>query len=371
MNKKLKKHVFSILAMLLFCCMFLTSCGQKTDGQSTSDNNDTLQNSGISSSSAEVAKINGEVLTASEFQYYIYNTAMMKAYNLDSGFTGDFSSIDWSQKTDTGKTLAEDVKDEALNNAIAEILTTQQGKQNGVEISADEQAQYDQAVDSFIEQSGEEQFKLTANAMAISSADDYKKLYSRMMLVQKVQDDIQKNPDKYITDKEMLKKYKSNDKVTVQHILIMNDSQKQADPKAAINEVLERAKAGEDFYQLMQEFNEDTGETEAGYTFGPGEMVKEFEDAAFALDYDQISDVVESEYGYHVIKRLIGTAELQAYWKENADITQNDSVLKDISVENIVQSAENAQKKLQEQSSASTSSTQQPATDQNGGNTNE
>ena len=355
MDHKWKKYRIVFCVTLLVCALFLTSCGQKQEEKTVSDNS-SAQSAGISSNAAEIAKINGEILTSSEFQYYIYNTAMMKAYTLDSGFAGDFSSIDWDQKTDTGKTLAEDVKEEALENAIAEILTTQKGKENGVEISAEEQTQYDQAVDSFIEQSGEEQFVLTANAMAISSAEDYKKLYSRMMLVQKVQDDIQKNPDKYITDKETLKKYKSDKKVTVQHVLIMNDSQKQADPKAAINEVLERARAGEDFYQLMQEFNEDTGETEAGYTFGPGEMVKEFEDAAFALDYDQISDVVESEYGYHVIKRLIGTAELQAYWKENAEITQNDSALKEVSVENIMQAAEEAQKTLQEQSSASASS---------------
>lgn len=343
-----KRAAAGILAALL-CTGALSGCGSKDNGKSAQKDSDAtvVQNVDITD---EVAKINDQPITVGEFQYYVYNTALMKAYTKDSGFSGDFSTLDWDEKTESGKTLAQEVIDEALDAVIAEVLTVQEGKENGVENTAEEQEQTNQAVDSFIAQSGQEQFNLTANAMAINSAEDYKKLYNRMITVQKVQDDIQTNPDKYITDREKLKSYKNDKKATVQHILIMNNSEKTEDPEALINQVLERAKKGDDFYELMQEFNEDTGETEAGYTFGPGEMVKEFEEAAFALDYDQISDVVKSDYGYHIIKRLVGTAELQNYWKENAKINKNDKVISEISVSEITQAASNAQKKLQEQS---------------------
>ena len=211
-------------------------------------------------------------------------------------------------------------------------------------------------------------FNLSMNSMAINGADDYKKLYSQIVGAQKSDEDIQNNFDKYAPDKDKLKKYKSDKKVTVQHILIQNNSEKQENPEEAINSVLERAKAGEDFVALMNEFNEDPGETEAGYTFGPGEMVKEFEDAAFALDYDQISDVVKSDYGYHIIKRLVGTAELTNMWVDEAKISKNEKVLKGISVRNILKAAENASQKAQEMQSAASaaaSGSETQSTDEN------
>lgn len=60
------------------------------------------------------------------------------------------------------------------------------------------------------------------------------------------------------------------------------------------------------FKELKEEYCEDTGKTAYpdGYTFTPGTMVAEFEDAVNALEDYQVSDVVESSYGYHVIIRL-------------------------------------------------------------------
>ena len=68
--------------------------------------------------------------------------------------------------------------------------------------------------------------------------------------------------------------------------------------------MLKRAKAGEDFAKLAKEYSEDPGSKDKGgeYTFPRGQMVPEFEAAAFSLGTNQISDIVTTQFGYHIIK---------------------------------------------------------------------
>jgi hypothetical protein len=85
------------------------------------------------------------------------------------------------------------------------------------------------------------------------------------------------------------------------------------DPKtkrAKAEDLLKRARAGEDFAKLANENTDDpgnkdpqTGQLKGGfYEFGRGRMDKNFEDASFALQPGQVSELVETPYGYHIIK---------------------------------------------------------------------
>jgi peptidyl-prolyl cis-trans isomerase C len=123
-----------------------------------------------------------------------------------------------------------------------------------------------------------------------------------------------------ITDEQAKKFYQDNpakfeqpEMVRAAHILIstrdkstgadMTDEQKAA-KKKEIDGLLKRARAGEDFAKMAKEYSEDPGSKDNGgeYTFPKGQMMPEFEAAAFSLNTNQVSDVVTTPYGYHIIK---------------------------------------------------------------------
>lgn len=103
--------------------------------------------------------------------------------------------------------------------------------------------------------------------------------------------------------------------IAAQHILVAykgakgapkNVTRSKADAKKRAEEVLERIKKGEDFSALVKTFSEDPGSVDRMGSVGKferGKMVKPFSDAAFALKVDEVSGVVESEFGFHIIKR--------------------------------------------------------------------
>lgn len=102
--------------------------------------------------------------------------------------------------------------------------------------------------------------------------------------------------------------FKQNEAVRASHILIMVDE--KADPaakqkaRATIDDVLKRARAGEDFANLAREHSQDGSAAQGGDLgfFPRGQMVPAFDKAAFALKPGEISDVVTTQFGYHIIK---------------------------------------------------------------------
>jgi foldase protein PrsA len=88
------------------------------------------------------------------------------------------------------------------------------------------------------------------------------------------------------------------DKIHCAHILVKNLTEAQA--------VLERLKKGESFGKIAEEKSLCPSKKKGGDLgiFGHGQMVREFEQAAFALQKGQISQPVKTQFGYHVIKRL-------------------------------------------------------------------
>jgi len=99
--------------------------------------------------------------------------------------------------------------------------------------------------------------------------------------------------------------YSTPEQVRASHILFKIEGKDEAAVKKTAEAVLARAKAGEDFAALAKKYSEDDTNKDKGGDldyFGRGAMAKEFEDAAFALAPGQISDLVKTSFGYHIIK---------------------------------------------------------------------
>jgi peptidyl-prolyl cis-trans isomerase C len=109
----------------------------------------------------------------------------------------------------------------------------------------------------------------------------------------------EKNPDLF----------KSPEQIKARHILIQVPKEAPDEEKKKLKEkaleVLKKVKAGEDFTKLAGEFSDDPGTKSKGGELGffsKGSMVPAFEQAAFALKPGEVSELVETEFGFHVIK---------------------------------------------------------------------
>ncbi len=199
-----------------------------------------------------------------------------------------------------GVTLEESVKETVLAQ-LAQIKTMNLlAKQHGVSLEDAEMEKVRQAASSYYGSLNE-----TEIASMQVTRETIENLYAEFALANKVYEDIIKDINPEISDDEART-------ITVQHILIKtyaldgtgkkidysDDAREEARGRA--EEVLALAREeGSDFEELAITYSEGEKTT---WSFGKGEMNKEFEDIAFDLETGEISGIIESEYGYHILK---------------------------------------------------------------------
>jgi peptidyl-prolyl cis-trans isomerase D len=116
--------------------------------------------------------------------------------------------------------------------------------------------------------------------------------------------------------------YSTPEQVRASHILFKTEGKDDAAVKAKAEEVLKQARSGADFAELAKKYSEDESSAKNGGDldyFSKGRMVPEFDQVAFTLQPGQISDLVKTQFGYHIIKVVDKKA---ASTKTLADVRQ-------------------------------------------------
>jgi peptidyl-prolyl cis-trans isomerase D len=104
---------------------------------------------------------------------------------------------------------------------------------------------------------------------------------------------------------ENFDQYSEPDQIRASHILFRLEGKDEAAVRAQAEEVLKQARAGADFGQLAIKYSQDEASAAKGGDldfFGRGRMVPAFDNAAFALEEGGISDLVRTDFGFHIIK---------------------------------------------------------------------
>jgi peptidyl-prolyl cis-trans isomerase C len=203
------------------------------------------------------------------------------------------------------------IKGQVLETLISRELLYQEGQKKGIKVEKERlEAEYEGLKQRF---PSEEEFKNRLSSMKISETE-VKSQIERGLLIQELIDK-QIAQKVVVPEKEVKGYYDSHpdsfrkpEQVRASHILIKVDPKADESQKAAarkkLEEIRRRLLKGEDFVTLAREFSEGPSKVKGGDLgyFGRGQMVKPFEDAAFALEIGELSDVVETRFGYHLIK---------------------------------------------------------------------
>jgi Parvulin-like peptidyl-prolyl isomerase len=214
-------------------------------------------------------------------------------------------------KDDLYNFLVQENGQAALDSLVADKIIDLEAQKQKIAVTDEEvQTELDDIIQEYGDQATFEQALQASNYTMEAVKKDIKmNLYITKLLESSVT----------ITEEEMKAYFEENktsynitEQVRVSHILV--DSEEKA------KEVKEKLTAGGDFTALAAEFSTDTNTKENGGDLGfisKGEMVQEFEAAAFALKAGEISNPVKTEYGYHIIKYVEKKEAKEASYEES------------------------------------------------------
>ena len=203
------------------------------------------------------------------------------------------------------------MKNEVLESLIERELLFQESKKKGIQVKSE--AVSDQLQKIKQRYPNQEEFKKLLSSMGLTESDVLSQI-ARGMAIQELIDKEVAEKIK-VSDEETKSFYDRNpqlfqqpEQVKASHILIKVQSnapdEQKAEARKKIETVQQKVQKGEDFATLAKTYSEGPSGPRGGDLgyFRRGQMVKPFEEAAFSLKPNETSDIVETQFGYHLIK---------------------------------------------------------------------
>ena len=331
------KKLLSILLAVSLLGGALTGCGGKQteapapeDGQTETVDLTTITDlyeytAGIPADTV-VAQIGEYDITAGSLLYWLN-------YNIEYiAQTSGLTNIPWDTPDGEGGTLADEAKKSALEMAACYRLVPELAREMGMSVEASITAELKEYMGQLQEMMGSEELTKYYLWMSLLTEEEFYQIYEVGNLQIQLQEHYYgEKSGNYPTDAEVLAFAEETlGRYRAKHILLLTkdmegeiiqnedgsygypslDEETVAKQKKLADDLKAQLDAAADpvalFDELMHEYSEDTGlpTNPDGYTTYKGQMVQAFEQTALSLKDGEISDVVESEYGYHIILRL-------------------------------------------------------------------
>ena len=259
--------------------------------------------------------VNGVDIPNELYLYWLaYDCYYLDSYYYQYGAAADFTNqeiVDY---------LLDDVQTAVTYYAVLRQLC----EENGISVTSEQDADLQSQIDAYEDENGEGSFQTLLQSSGLSQ-DGFYYVNTNSYLFTSLADKLVGEP----TDADLEQYVADNGIYAVKHILLkttdkdvtddadnvtMTADEFNAQQKALAEDLLSQLQASDDmealFDQLMNEYSEDGRDSDGslaapnGYVAGPNDMIPEFEEASMALKPGELSDIVETSAGYHIILRL-------------------------------------------------------------------
>lgn len=270
---------------------------------------------------AIVASVNGNGASADLIAYWIgYDVSYLDSYM--QYYTG--SSLDWDYTLSDGTNITDYIKSNVYSSVKQHLVLENLANKYGVTLTEGQESAMADSDQTYIDQYGSEEAFEEEIAKLGMRRETYDRVARSNYLYQNLYQLYNTEGSAlYASDEDLAVYAADQGYITADHILLatkdlttgeaLTDEQK-TEKKALADEIKQKLDACEGdldeltalFQELADEYSEDPGRETypTGYTFTTGSMVQEFEDAAYALSEGEVSEVVESSFGYHILLRL-------------------------------------------------------------------
>ena len=315
----------------------LSGCGPKPSGSAgsgsasgsgsgSSDSITPMDLSQVTDPALAVAGVAGEEvlvrlgtaeITANDYLYWLQRSIS----DYLEPFGGQMTTLPWDTEMSDGLTFGQYMLDNALDAAALHCMLRELARQENLTPDPDVATQVDKQYAAMVVQAGSDESRVIHTLWTqmltrdlLINLNENTELFSQLAELY-----YGENSGHYPTDAEVNAYLDEVGRYKAKHILLATidldtreplDEATVAQKKAQAEDFLAQLRAAEDpialFDDLMNEHSEDGGlaTNPDGYTTVKGEMVAPFEEAALALKAGEISEVVESDFGYHIILRL-------------------------------------------------------------------